>query len=340
VDYRERQNRREAFKRWYAWSLNYGDCDPAIWMANYINERYEHNDEQRLWFAWLYGNTYYLPTSWVLMNEFPDFELATFDRMNAWNTENYKRLRYQTDTKWSKGHLADMYASYEKFVGKGTQREKLESYFGDNEEQNFDNLWEALKDGLYKFGRYSTWFYMQQLKHTADIPMESTSLMLNDYSGSRSHRNGWLYALGEEDKVDTKLTADEYQRLEDNAQYLLQEMRIEYPHLADQIDYFSMETCLCSFKKLFRTHHGRYLGYYLDRQAEEIRKVEQDGWSGIEWKVLWQAREETLHLTLATKTDINKSKFGSFLKTGQLDRLEMMYEDERDPDMDLQRLMK
>lgn len=330
MDYRERQNRREAFKRWYAWSLAYKDCDPAIWLANYINERYEHNDEQRLWFSWLYGNTYYLPTSWVLMNEFPDFELATFDRMDAWNTENYKRLRYQTDTKWSKGHLADMYASYEKFVGKGTQREKLESYFGDNEEQNFDNLWVALKDGLYKFGRYSTWFYMQQLKHTADIPMESTSLMLNDYSGSRSHRNGWLYALGEEDKVNTRLTADEYQRLEDNARYLLQEMRIEYPHLADQIDYFSMETCLCSFKKLFRTHHGRYLGYYLDRQAEEIMKVEQDGWSGIEWEVMWQARDETLDLTLSSKTGINKSKFDSFLKTGQLDRLEMMYEDERD----------
>ena len=330
MDYRERQNRREAFKRWYAWSLAYKDCDPAIWLANYINERYEHNDEQRLWFSWLYGNTYYLPTSWVLMNEFPDFERATFDRMNAWNTENYKRLRYQTDTKWSKGHLADMYASYEKFIGKGTQREKLESYFGDNEEQNFDNLWEALKDGLYKFGRYSTWFYMQQLKHTADIPMESTSLMLNDYSGSRSHRNGWLYALGQEDNVNTKLTADEYQRLEDNARDLIQEMHTEYPQLSKDIDYFSMETCLCSFKKLFRTHHGRYLGYYLDRQAEEIMKVEQDGWSGIEWEVMWQARDETLDLTLSSKTGINKSKFDSFLKTGQLDRLEMMYEDERD----------
>ena len=329
MDYREPKNRREAFKRWYAWSLNYKDCDPAIWLANYVNDRYEHNDEQRLWFSWLYGNTYYLPTSWVLMNEFPDFELATFDRMDAWNTENYKRLRYQTDTKWSKGHLADMYASYEKFIGKGTQREKLESYFGDNEEQNFDNLWEALKDGLYKFGRYSTWFYMQQLKHTADIPMGSTSLMLNDYSGSRSHRNGWLYALGQEDNVNTKLTADEYQRLEDNARDLIQEMHTEYPQLSKDIDYFSMETCLCSFKKLFRTHHGRYLGYYLDRQAEEIMKVEQDGWSGIEWEVLWQARAETLDLTFVTKTGINKSKFDSFLKTGQLDRLEMMYEDER-----------
>ena len=45
-------------------------------------------------------------------------------------------------------------------------------------------------------------------------------------------------------------------------------------------------------------------------------KVEQDGWSGIEWEVLWQARDETLDLTLSNKTGINKSKFDSFLKTG------------------------
>ncbi len=80
-DYRLEQNRKEAFIRWYAWSLKYDDCDPAVWATNYLNNRYEHNDEQKLWLCWLYGNTYYLPTAWVLMNEFPDYELATVDRM-------------------------------------------------------------------------------------------------------------------------------------------------------------------------------------------------------------------------------------------------------------------
>ena len=123
MDYRQPQNRREAFIRWYAWSMKYDDCDPAVWATNYLNKRYEHNDEQRLWLAWLYGNTYYLPTAWILMNEFPDFELATVDRMEQWNAANYKRLRYQTDTKWNKGHLPAMFASYQKFIGNGTQRE-------------------------------------------------------------------------------------------------------------------------------------------------------------------------------------------------------------------------
>jgi len=329
MDYRLSQNRREAFIRWYAWSLKYDDCDPAVWATNYINDRYEHNDEQKLWLCWLYGNTYYLPTAWVLMNEFPDYELATVDRMTQWNTTNYKRLRYQTDTKWNKGHLPTMFESYQKYIGNQTQREKIESLYGNNEKANFDNLWESVKSSLHKFGRYSTWFYLQHLKHTAGVRIDPTSLMLDDYDGSRSHRNGLLYALGQEDSVDRKLTAMEYANLESQAQEILAETKARFPELISSIDYFTMETCLCSYKKIFREHHGRYLGYYLDRQAEEIIKVEGDGWYGIDWDVLWQSREETIDLRLDHKRGIDKEKFKYFINTGKLDNLEWMFDDEQ-----------
>jgi hypothetical protein len=329
MDYREKQNRREAFIRWYAWSLKYDDCDPAVWATNYLNTRYEHNDEQKLWLCWLYGNTYYLPTAWVLMNEFPDYELATVDRMTQWNTTNYKRLRYQTDTKWNKGHLPSMFASYQKFIGEGSQREKLESFYGDNEAQNFDALWGVLKGNLHKFGRYSTWFYLQHLKHTAGVLVEPTSLMLDDYDGSRSHRNGLLFALGKDDDYDRKLTGSEYQNLESHSKSIICEMKTRFPDLASQIDYFTMETCLCSFKKIFRERHGRYLGYYLDRQAEEIIKCEGDEWNGIDWQVMWDARNETIDLRLDAKSGINKEKFTGFLRSGKLENLEWMFNDEQ-----------
>ncbi len=331
MDYRLKQNRREAFIRWYAWSLKYNDCDPAVWATNYMNARYEHNDEQKLWLCWLYGNTYYLPTAWVLMNEFPDFELATVDRMERWNTANYKRLRYQTDTKWNKGHLPAMFESYQQFIGKKDQREKLESYYGDNESQNFNALWDVLKNSLHKFGRYSTWFYLQHLKHTAGVLVTPTSLMLDDYDGSRSHRNGLLLAIGKDDDYDRKLTGSEYRTLEVQARDILEETRRRFPELTGQIDFFTMETCLCSFKKIFRERHGRYLGYYLDRQAEEIIKCEQDGWYGIDWDVMWQARNETIDLRLDHKTGIDKEKFTLFLKSGKLNGLEWMFDDEVKP---------
>jgi hypothetical protein len=328
MDYRLKENRREAFIRWWAWSLEYGDCDPAVWLTNYLNKRYEHNDEERIWLCWLYGNTYQMPTAWVLKNEFPDFELATVDRMEWWNTNNYKRLRYQTDTKWNKGHLPVMFESYQKFIGNKTQREVLESYYGNNEEENFDSLWTSIKSGLHKFGRYSTWFYLQHLKHTAGIRINPTSLMLNDFDGSRSHRNGLLYAIGQDDDLDRKLSGADYARLESQAKEILCEAQERFPHLKDQFDFFTMETCLCSFKKIFREKHGRYLGYYLDRQSEEIMIAEGDGWYGIEWNVLWQAREETLNKFLAGRTKINKEKYPAFIRSGKIDLLELMFNDE------------
>jgi hypothetical protein len=329
MDYRLKENRREAFIRWYAWSLQYNDCDPAVWATNYLNKRFEHNSEQKLWLAWLYGNTYQLPTAWVLMNEFPDYELATVDRMTQWNTANYKRLRYQTDTKWNKGHLPAMFESYQKFIGKGSQREKLESYYGDNEAQNFDALWDVLKGNLHKFGRYSTWFYLQHLKHTAGIRIEPTSLMLDDFDGSRSHRNGLLLAIGQDNDIDRRLDGREYEDLESHSRSIICEMKTRFPDLISQIDYFTMETCLCSFKKIFREKHGRYLSYYLDRQAEEVLKAEGDEWNGIDWEVLWNSRTETIDNRLDHKNGVDKEQFTKFIRSGKLERLEWMFDDEQ-----------
>ncbi len=75
--------------------------------------------------------------------------------------------------------------------------------------------------------------------------------------------------------------------------------------------------CVLS-KKLFRKSRGRYLGYYLDRQAEEIKKVEADHWSGIDWQPLWDARQETLRKVYLTN-NVSKDKMSLFLDNGVID---------------------
>lgn len=286
--------------------------------------------EQRLWFCWLYGNTYNLPTAWVLMNEFPDYELATYDRINAWNSENYSRLRYQTDTKWNKGHLAEMFASYQKFIGDGTQLEKFESLYAGSPGDTFDAIWDAVKTNLHKFGRYGTWFYLQHLRQTAGLDLEPSTLMLGDYSGSKSHRNGLLLALGRDNEQSTRLTKEAYSDLETESRSILEEVRERFPALAGQADYFSMETCLCSFKKIFRPKRSRYLGFYLNRQADEIRKAEKDGWFGIEWEVIWEARREMLDHRLSERAppEYEKIFVDNFLDTGAIARLPWFFSDE------------
>jgi len=330
MDYSNRNNRRELFIRWYAWSLNYKDCDPAVWLANYLNERYEHNIEQKYWFAWLYGNTYQLPTAWVLMNEFPDYELATFDRLDWWNSNNYKRLRYQVDMKYEKGKLPEKFVCYKSIIGDKLQTTFFNNLLLDNEKSSFDNIWNYTLTNFHRFGRYSVWFYLQQLYSTVNLPISPTSLMLKDYSGSKSHRNGLLLALGQDEKYNERLTSAEYEYLECIAQDILQEMTDRFPNLKFDINAFTMETVLCSFKKIFRPTNGRYLGYYLDRQSEEIIQLEKDSWDGIDWNVLWQARNECLDNRLSSKTVINAGKYPEFINSNKISRMDWLFDDEEE----------
>lgn len=308
------KQRKQDFINWYRWSLSIKDCDPAIFMTNYLFRRFEHNREQKLWIAWIYGTTYHFPTTWVIWNEFPDMELVGLDRLKDWNNKNYKRLRYQTDTKWNKGHLPAQFESYKNWVGDRSQIEAFRPFLTGTPRDNFDKLWDEVKTKFHKFGRYSTWFYMQTLKQCCDLPIEPGNLMLGDYSGSRSHRNGLCLALGMDEWYDQKLNERQISWLDTHAYCILEEVKEKFPNT----DYFDMETCLCSFKKLFRVKHGRYLSYYLDRQAEEIAQCEKDGWDGIDWQPMWDARVETLNNKLLTN-QINNSKMALYSENGILD---------------------
>lgn len=318
MDYRLKENRLKAFEDWYKWSIKYNDCDPSIYLLNYLFDRFEHNTEQKLWICFLYGTTYYLPTAWIIWNEFPDFELVDYDRLKEWNDKNYSRLRYQTDTKYNKGYLPQQFISYKKWVESFNpsklQYEKFNSY----PKNNFEIVWNEIKNNLYKFGRYSTWFYMQTLHSCAKIQLEPNTLKLNDYSGSKSHRNGLLYALGQDSLLNVKLSNKQYKILEYKSKNILENIN-KYK----KSNFYEMETVLCSFKKIFRRSRGRYLGYYLDRQAEEIKKVEQDEWNGIDWDVFWQGREECLNKNLYTSKNIDKDKYNFFLDNGHFNHQEL-----------------
>lgn len=308
---------KEDFINWFGWSLAIEDCDSALYMTNYFFDRFEYNREQRYWLIWLYGTTYHFPTSYLIWNEYPDMELVGVDRLTDWNNENYSRLRYQTDTKWNKGHLPAQFLSYKEWVGDRTQHEALHENLGDDPVENFYTLWDTV-NSWHKFGRYTSWFYLQTLKQCGGVNLDVDSLWLHDYSGSRSHRNGLCYAVGKPEWVNEKLDSTQLDFLNKEAEEILAEVKMRFPDQAHKADYFAMETCLCSFKKLFRTRDGRYLGYYLDRQAEEIKKVEQDNWWGIDWQPMWDARRETIRPEYLTNS-INHDKMKIYSDTGIID---------------------
>ena len=313
-DYRLLENRREGFLQWWVASTAALDVDPSLWMMDYLNERFEHSIEERLWFSWLF-HTYCLPTTWALKQEFPDEELASVERFEKFVSENFYRIRHERDVKWSRGHLAAMYASYHEFIGKGTQQEKFNSLCQSSPEENFWNLWEAF-DALHKYGRYTKFFILQTYKQTCNLPLECPTLFLEDYKGSQSHRNGLILAAGKDDWIDQRLSKSEYDWLEGFGYDLISEAKSRWPEFSHEFERFNLETVLCSYKKVFRTANGRYINYYNDRVADQIRKAEGDGWYGIEWNVLHQCRAECSDGRLLPTDSISKEKMKRFVERG------------------------
>ena len=264
----------EGLIKWCRDSLDASDCDPSMWMFNRLHERYEPNIEQKLWLAWLYGNSYWAPTAWVIFQEFPDQDLVDPQRLDNWHSKNWRKLRYQTDCKWSKGHLPKMYESYHNWLDGRLQQDLITNDYEHMQQES--QKW-------FKFGRYSSFFYLQTVSETCGYTFDASNLLLSDHNGSRSHRNGLLISMGNFDGIDARFDDAGYRDLERYGRQIKDEVGCSN---------FQLETMLCSYKKLAREKQSRYIGYYTDRQKEEIDKTASDGWNGIDWSPWFDARKD------------------------------------------------
>lgn len=300
------------FQRFWTQQLATHDCDPGIYAIKYIERRLELNVEQRYWFCWLYAQTYNVATAWVIFNEFPDYENVCPRRLAEFDLTNRGRLPYQKDQKWLRGHLAPMYESYRSVVG-----ESQEAFFrvlqGD-----FEACWrEAMS--VHKVGRYTAWMWLQAISEVCDLGLGPPSLEL-DHDSSAMHRGGLALALGKDAWAEKgrKFSRAELDWLESGACDILAGVwNKRFPEGAVAADRFSMETSLCAYHKLFRRDRGRYLGYYLDRWAEDILNTASKDWPGICWELLWECRDEGLPAELNRRTGVDKSLFGLYLDEGE-----------------------
>ena len=85
---------------------------------------------------------------------------------------------------------------------------------------------------------------------------------------------------------------------------------------------------LCAYKKWRlgvndpsrkTTSHYRYPGYYLDRQHDEIVKLQNAVKFGVDWDVLWQYRKETYDITYLKEFGADNFTHGIELLNVRLD---------------------
>lgn len=293
-----------SFKEYYIQSLKYKDIDPHIWMMNYLCDRLELNENQVIWLCFLFGVTYNLPTAYLILNEYPDLEFLDIRRFEKWWKEVQMRCPYQTDKIKQRKFTPETIFSYQQLIGREGQFNFFKRLLNSNDPcENFNKLWECIKN-IRHFGRFSNWNFAQALKQVALMNIDADDILLGN-ADSMSFTHGLCYAFGRPEWVvknklrgeDGKIYKGYYRFTEKDKEYLNSELLKIKNELINEgypVDNFLLETVACAYKKIFRERDSRYVGYYLDRQGEDIVKLEKNGWNGVDWSILRQARDELL----------------------------------------------
>ena len=267
-------------------SYKAGDIDPAYPMLEYICNRFELNMEQRCWIAFLYGCTYCGPTVFYIYNEFPDFENVDMPRLQRWWESNKHRLLFQTDRLRirSNNQFVVAFQSYRNLFRKNPQMMFFDKLCVSADPQiNYVYLYDILIKNVTYFGRYSMFLWLECLQRLTGLNISPTGI---DWPNANNCLNGLLLAFHKPERE----TIDKYECIVVDG-YLKQLIyALQQRHPENHTDVWNVETTLCAYYKY--RHGKRFIGYYIQRQQEEIDKMAANAQTGVCWDVLYDFRKE------------------------------------------------
>jgi hypothetical protein len=280
-----------SYIEYHAKSYITGDIDPAYPMLEYICDRFELNTEQRYWLSFLYGCCYCGPTVFYIYNEFPDYENVDVARLTRWWYANKSKLLFQTDRLRirSNDQFIPAFVSYRELCVE-RQSSFMSQYVHDKLPQvSYDTMYTILLENVKYFGRYSMFLWLECMHRLTGIPIQPTKL---NWKEANNCLNGLLYAnMGLTTLcTEVKKPIDYECKIADSL--LISTMQqIRDIHPTYRTDIWNVETTLCAYYKYL--HGKRYVGFYRDRQMDEINIMETNTrGSGVCWDVLHDFRKE------------------------------------------------
>lgn len=316
-DYRLKENREEYFTALYKMNLEHGVMPGLVYLyMPELAKRYGWDTEQRLWFAFLNGNTQNPITSLRIMRRFPDLEFD-LGHLQDWFDSNWDTLSFDTDRRYQKKELVRAVESYSNLAESAGSQEELLS-------GTFSELWEHVTNDFHSFGRLAAFSYLEYVR-IMGAGADCDRLFLEDKSGSKSHRNGMFFLIGRDDLVWDKRQPGSHDGnydnfkpmcnwLENRAREYLATSGVTHEHAG----FFTFESQCCQFKNGF--FGRRAPGIYADMAWERIKWYEDRGFTELT-KVFKQIREDHLPEWLRIecengKHSINDGRTKQFMLTG------------------------
>ena len=332
ADYRFPENRREGFMRQYLLHLEYKTHPGCVYfLLPALADEFAGGDlERRAWIVWLNGNTQNPVTTQLLLEASDGNPKNWCKAVDYWN-ENFKLLEWDTDRRHQKPKFGEATEKYMAQLGDMAMSEQWECR----------GAWSGLWDfalGLPYMGRLSAWSMSEYARILLgeDVPAPN-SLLLNDKSGSRSHRNGISLLAGAPAGAEhwtwgewEILSPKSIDELEGLGHDLLQEALVRVPvEAAADVNHYTLESALCTWKSWWKPDR-RYPNVYADMHYLRVRKAEKR--LSRTFDLQWAAREANLPPVLRQETQgpleaLDKTKQNQFRENGKPAVLYHFYED-------------
>ena len=281
-DYRIIENRRGYFGALYRLNLQHGIMPGLVYL--YMPElarRYGWDAEQRLWFAFLNGLTQNPITSLQLFDRLPVVPPASagLNTFTEWFNTHWDTLQFDTDRRYQKKDTVDAIRAYARLVeSHGSQEAMLTG--------SYQKLWALVRGEYHSFGRLSAFSYLEYV-YLNGFGADCDDLVFADKSGSKSHRNGMLFLLGQDHLVWDKRQHNSHDGnypdfkkmcgwLNGQAEDYLAMFTALNPEVSN-VSKFTLESNLCTFKNHF--FGRRYPGVYADMAWERIEWADARGQS-------------------------------------------------------------
>jgi len=328
VDWRLPENRREAFMRSYLHSLKYAAFPGCVYfMLPALAVKLGWDTEQRYWAAWLNANTQNPVTTYLLMEyggSVPHDQASVAD----WQAANWHTLQWDTDRKYFKSErvFRKALAGYAELMDRAGSQSRYWAGI-----QDWDDAWQRMT-ALPYMGRLSAWSGLEYMRLLGDQPIpDADTLMLDDASGSRSHRNGLALLAGYDAHLhDAQLNPgysqpwapDLVQELGKLGESLLTEAQGRGESQSGSgitPSRLTLESALCTFKSNFKKNR-RYPNVYSDMMHERVTWAEaRHGQLGVFWDIREEALPAELRLEdVPTDPGVKPLKQNWFRETGEL----------------------
>ena len=243
-----------------------------------------------VWWVLLYSACYCMGTACVLYDLLDYRTLTDTDLENLWK-EHKQDFIFQSDRRYIK-NMNQFNDIVREFIRRSQRKpwDYIQQFIKDTPEATYKSLYKEVSSWRY-YGRFGTILFLYNLNKILKVELDYPKY---DWRQGATTTAAIFNARYKDERADlfekeAKLSDKDVVKLDEYLDRVKTDLKNSYPEKNWTV--MGVTSDLCSYRKLFK--QTRYLGYYVDRQQEELLWLEKR-WPNMSdtWERFWELRKK------------------------------------------------